>query len=118
MPRPRSRAAVWRTLRRLILEAGGFQVEALEDLGQFDELAEEMARYNSTGYELVILIAQQSPDPESRDRARRVFTQLQLAESLQGRIVTHIRQGMESVDAGYTVTMQAMTLVAHWREGS
>ena len=118
MPRPRRRAAWWRTLRRLILETGSHQAEALFELEQCDEVAAEMMRYRQAGFNLVQQISQDSSDPESRDQARRALTQYTFAEGLLTRIATHLHQGTELVDGAHVATRQAMTLVAHWREGS
>ena len=118
MPRPRRRAAVWRTLRRLILETGSQQVEALLELEQCDELAAEMLRYRSTGFNLVETIAQDSESVESRDQARRALMQYSMAEALLTRIAGHLHQGIELVDGAHTATRQSITLVTHWREGS
>ncbi len=118
MPRPRRRAGVWRTFRSLILETGGRQLEALEDLEQCDVVAAEMLRFRSAGFTLVEQIGQDSVDPESRDQARRALTQFAFAEELLVRIATHLHDGMEQVDAAQTSTLQAMSLLTHWREGS
>ena len=117
MPRPWRRAAVWRTLTRLILETGSHQVEAMLELEQCDVVAAEMLRYREAGFNLVQQISQDSTDPDSRDQARRALLQYSFAEGLLVRIATHLHQGTELVDGAHTATRQAMTLVTHWREG-
>ncbi len=77
-----------------------------------------MLRFRSTGFELVETISQDSTDSESRDQARRALTQFAFAEELLVRIATHLHDGMEQVDAAQTATLQAMSLLTHWREGS
>ena len=118
MPRPRRRGGVWRTFRSLILETGGRQLEALEDLEECNTNAVEMQRFRSAGFTLVEQISQDSVDPESRDQARRAITQFAFAEELLVRIATHLNQGLEEVDAAQTATLQMMSLLTHWREGS
>ena len=118
MPRPRRRGGVWRTFRTLILETGGRQLEALEDLEQCDVIAAEMLRFRSTGFELVETISRDSTDSESMDQARRALIQFAFAEELLVRIATHLHDGLEQVDAAQTSTLQAMSLLTHWREGS
>ncbi len=118
MPRPRRRAAVRRTLTRLILVTGSQQVEALLELEQCDLVAAEMLRYRETGFNLVETISRDSTDSESMDQARRALTQFAFAEGQLVRIATHLHQGTELVDGAHTATRQAMTLVTHWRDGS
>ena len=40
------------------------------------------------------------------------------AEELLVRIATHLNQGLEEVDAAQTATLQTMSLLTRWREGS
>ena len=117
MPHPRRRAAVWRTLRRLILETGGHQVEALLELEKCNAIAVEMQRFREAGFNLVEQVSRDSTDAESREQARRAMVQFVYSEGLLNRIATHLNQGLEQVDAAHTATRQAMTLVTHWREG-
>ena len=117
MPRPRRRAGVWRTFRRLILETGDSQIHAMEELEQCNEIAIEMQRYRETGFNLVEGISLSSSDPESREQARRAVVQFVYSESLLNRIATHLNQGLMQVDATQTATLQAMSLLTHWREG-
>ena len=118
MPRPRSRAAVWRTLQRLILETANQQVDAINQLEQFAEADEEITRYQTAGQQLVEIIARDAADSESRELARRALTQLNLAGALKARLDTHIYEGISMVSGAHVATRQAMTLVTHWREGS
>ena len=118
MPRPRRRAGVWRTFRRLVLETSGHQGEALEELEQCDVVVAEMKRYRQAGFNLVRQISQDSTDAESRDQARRAITQFAFAEELLVRIAIHVHDGLEHVDAAQTATLQAMTLVERLWEGS
>lgn len=111
MARPRRRAAVWRTLRRLVLETGSLQTKALEELDQIEDLAPEIVRYQNAGYELVSLIARVSPDPESQERARRAITQFRLVEALQLRIIARVHEGTELVDAAQAASRQTISLV-------
>ena len=104
MPRPRGRAAVWRTLRRLILETGGRQLEALEELEQCDLVAVEMLRYRQAGFSLVQQISRDSTDPESRDEARQAVIQLVYSEGLLNRIATHLNPCLEHVDFSQNAT--------------
>ncbi len=55
---------------------------------------------------------------ESRDQARRALLQYSFAEGMLVRIATHVHDGLEQVDAAQTSTLQAMSLLTHWREGS
>ena len=73
---------------------------------------------NKTGVELVDDIAQNSTDPESREQARRAMVQFVYSEGLLNRIATHLNDGLMQVDAAQTATLQAMSLLTHWREGS
>ena len=91
MPRPRRRGGVWRTFRSLILETGGHQLEALEELEQCNTIAVEMTRFRSAGFRLVEQISQDSTDPESRERARRAITQFAFSAGLLNRISIHRR---------------------------
>ena len=59
-----------------------------------------------------------SSPAESRDMARRALIQYSFAEGLLGRISTHAHEGLASVDAAQTATLQAMSLLTRWREGS
>ncbi len=77
-----------------------------------------MMRYRQAGFNLVETISQDSSDPESRDQARRALIQYSFAEGLLGRISTHAHEGLASVHAAQTSTLQAMSLLTHWREGS
>ena len=117
MPRPRRRAAVWRTLRRLILETGSLQVEALLELEQCDTVAEEMTRYRQAGFNLVEQIDEGSTDAGSRDQARRALLQYSFAEGLLNRIASHLHQGTELVDGAHVATRQAITLASRGGRG-
>ena len=67
---------------------------------------------------MVEQISQESTDPGSRDQASRAITQFAFAEELLVRIATHLNQGLEEIDAAQTATLQAMSLLTRWREGS
>ncbi len=118
MPRPRRRGGVWRTFRRLVLETGDSQIRAMEELEECNTIAVEMTRFRSAGFRLVEQIAEESTDPESQEQARRAVTQFAFAEGLLNRIATHLNDGLMQVDAAQTSTLQAMSLMTHWREGS
>ena len=51
-------------------------------------------------------------------QARRALIQYSFAEGMLVRIATHTHNGLEEVDAAQTATLQAMSLLTHWREGS
>ena len=40
------------------------------------------------------------------------------SEGLLNQIAIHPNQGLEQVDAAQTATLQTMSLLTHWREGS
>ena len=109
---------MWRTFRRLILESGGRLLEALEESEQYDVVAAEMMRYRQSGVNLVQQISQDSADAESREQARRALLQYSFTEGMLVRIATHVPKGLEQVDAAQTATLQAMSLLTRWREGS
>ena len=90
MPWPRRRAVLWRTLRSLILETGGRQIEVLLELAQCDVVVAEMLRYRPAGFNLVQQISQDSTDAESRDEARQALIQFVYSEGLLNRIATHL----------------------------
>ncbi len=77
-----------------------------------------MLRFRQAGFNLVQQISEDSTDSESMDQARRALTQFAFAEELLVRIATHLHDGLEQVDAAQTATLQAMSLLTHWREGS
>ena len=54
----------------------------------------------------------------SREQARRAVTQFAFSEGLLNRIATHLNEGLMQVDAAQTSTLQVMSLLTHWREGS
>ena len=108
---------MWRTFRSLVLETGDSQNRAMEELEECNTIAVEMTRFRSTGFELVDGIAQNSTDPESREAARRAMVQFVYSEGLLNRIATHLNQGLMQVDGAQTSTLQAMSLLTHWREG-
>ena len=118
MPRPRRRAGVWRTFRTLVLETGDSQIRAMEELEERNTIAVEMQRYRETGFNLVEGISLNSTDPESREQARRAVTQFVYSEGLLNRIATHLNDGLMQVDAAQTASLQAMSLLTRWREGS
>lgn len=91
---------------------------AMEELEQCDVIAAEMLRYRQAGFNLVETISQNSGDAESRDQARRALIQYSFAEGMLVRIATHTHNGLEEVDAAPPATLQAMSLLTHWREGS
>ena len=90
MPRPRGRAAVWRTFRRLMLETGGRQLEGLGELAQCDVVAAEMLHYRQASFNLVQQISPGSTDAESRDQARQALIQFVCSGGLLNRIATHL----------------------------
>ena len=118
MPRPRRQGGVWRTIRSLILETGDSQIHAMEELEECNAIAIEMQRYRETGFNLVEGISLSSTDPESREQARRAVVQFVNSEGLLNRIAVHLNDGLQQVDAAQTATLQAMSLLTHWREGS
>ncbi len=63
-------------------------------------------------------ISRDSTDPEAQELARRAMVQFVYSEGLLNRIATHLNQGLMQVDAAQTATLQAMSLLTHWREGS
>ena len=102
---------MWRTLRRLILETGDYQIQAMGELEQCNSIAVELQRYRASSFRLLEQISQESTDGESRDQARRALNQLALSEGLLVRVATTLNQGLEHVDLAQTATLQAMTLV-------
>ena len=107
---------MWRTLRRLVLETGSLQAKALEELDQIEDLTPEMVRYQNVGYELVRLIAQESSDPESRERAQRAITQFRLVEALQLRIIARVHEGTDLAAAAQAASRQTISLVTRLLE--
>ncbi len=101
---------MWRTIRRLILETGDYQIQAMGELEQCNSIAVEMQRYRASTFRLVEQISQESTDGESREQARRALSQLALSEGLLVRIATTLDQGLEHVDLAQTAALQAMTL--------
>ena len=102
---------MWRTLRRLILETGDYQIQAMRELEQCKSISVELQRYRASSIRLLEQISQESTDGESRDQARRALNQLALSEGLLVRIATTLNQGLEHVDLAQTAILQAMTLV-------
>ena len=101
---------MWRTLRRLILEIGDYQIQAMGELEQCNSIAVEMQRYRASSLRLLEQISQESTDGESREQARRALNQFALSEGLLVRIATTLNQSLEHVDLAQTATLQAMTL--------
>ena len=118
MPRPRRGRAARVALRLLILDIGTHHIDAMDELEECNTNAVEMQRFRSAGIALVEQISQDSVDPESRDQAGRAITQFAFSEGLLARIATHLNDGLQQVDAAQTTTLQAMSLLTHWREGS
>ena len=102
---------MWRTLRRLILETGNYQIQAMEELEQCNSIAREMQRYRALSFRLLEQISQESADRESREQARRALNQFDLSEGLLVQIATNLKQGLEHVDLAQTASLHAMTLV-------
>ena len=103
---------MWRTLRRLILETGDYQIQAMGELEQCNSIAEELQRYRASSLRPLEQISQESTDRESREQARRALNQFALSEGLLTRIAATLNQSLEHVDLAQTVTSQTMTLVA------
>ena len=102
---------MWRTLRRLILETGDYQIQAMGELEQGNSIAVEMQRYQASCSRLLEQISQESTDEKSREQARRALNQFALSEGLLVRIATCLNQGLEYVDLAQTAALQVMTLV-------
>ena len=102
---------MWRTLRRLIVETGEYQIQAMGELERCNSIAVEMQRYRASSFRLLEQISQESTDWESREQARRALNQFSLWEGLLLRIATTLNQSLEHVDLAQTAALQAMTLV-------
>ena len=53
---------MWRTLRRLIVETGEYQIQAMGELERCNSIAVEMQRYRASSFRLLEQISQESTD--------------------------------------------------------